>query len=266
MALMYHSLRSRLFVYGVIFVGLGLLVGASAVSLKASWRLERSVEDWEGTHETLVRLHRLTYGLMEVEGWQRGYLMTGEAGYVLRMEELVGRFEGEMEALRQGVKGRAEKWAKLAELEMLVGLKGEEVGMIRRMQEAGEAEAAKVMMEEAGLMGKIRAVVDETERNEVAWFRKRAEQAGGQAERQRWLALLILGGGAGLAGVGGWFLSRRLHDLEEFITVCAWTKRVKYRGEWVPFEVYLEKHYGLKLSHGISEEAAQAELGREAVE
>lgn len=41
----------------------------------------------------------------------------------------------------------------------------------------------------------------------------------------------------------------------EIQTVCAWTNRIKDEGKWISFEEFMAKHYGLRFSHGISEEA-----------
>lgn len=47
-------------------------------------------------------------------------------------------------------------------------------------------------------------------------------------------------------------LRQRLH------TVCAWTKRIKYDGRWMPMDEFLSRYLHLQLSHGISEEAAES--------
>ncbi len=39
--------------------------------------------------------------------------------------------------------------------------------------------------------------------------------------------------------------------------MCAWTKKVKVQGEWIPVEDYLRKHLGLTISHGMTEESAR---------
>lgn len=39
------------------------------------------------------------------------------------------------------------------------------------------------------------------------------------------------------------------------LTVCAWSKRVRYEGEWVTLEQYLMLAHGMFVSHGISPEA-----------
>lgn len=40
------------------------------------------------------------------------------------------------------------------------------------------------------------------------------------------------------------------------VTMCAWTKRVRHDGVWVDFDIYLEKRFGVRVTHGMSEEVA----------
>ncbi|MFI5336257.1 MAG: MASE1 domain-containing protein [Opitutales bacterium] len=49
--------------------------------------------------------------------------------------------------------------------------------------------------------------------------------------------------------------SEQVRRLEEFVTFCAWTRRVRWNEQWVPVEQFLQERYGLSISHGISEEA-----------
>lgn len=56
---------------------------------------------------------------------------------------------------------------------------------------------------------------------------------------------------------------RRLE--ESLVTMCAWTRRVRVDGRWVSVEEYLRDRFGVRVSHGISEDAARlvlAESGR----
>ena len=43
--------------------------------------------------------------------------------------------------------------------------------------------------------------------------------------------------------------------LEEIVTFCAWTGRVRMGEEWVSVERFLSERYNLNISHGISDEA-----------
>ncbi len=47
----------------------------------------------------------------------------------------------------------------------------------------------------------------------------------------------------------------RVQELEKLVRMCAWTKRVNVEGEWLEVETYLQRRFGLTVTHGISEEA-----------
>lgn len=49
--------------------------------------------------------------------------------------------------------------------------------------------------------------------------------------------------------------AEQVRRLEEFVTFCAWTGRVRWKDQWVSVEHFLNERYGLMISHGISEEA-----------
>src|SRR5262245_60733046 len=50
----------------------------------------------------------------------------------------------------------------------------------------------------------------------------------------------------------------RLHRLHEIVRMCAWTRRLELGGEWLSVESYLERRFGIEVSHGISAEALHA--------
>lgn len=50
----------------------------------------------------------------------------------------------------------------------------------------------------------------------------------------------------------------QVRRLEEFVTFCAWTSRVRWKDQWVPVEQFLHERFDVNVSHGISEEAIQA--------
>jgi hypothetical protein len=50
------------------------------------------------------------------------------------------------------------------------------------------------------------------------------------------------------------FCAIQIQKLHALITMCAWSRRVQYQGQWVPLEEYLRKRFGIRISHGISKE------------
>jgi hypothetical protein len=59
--------------------------------------------------------------------------------------------------------------------------------------------------------------------------------------------------------LGVWFLvSRstrrileRMHYLEKFMRVCAWCRRVHYKGEWMRLEEFMQQGFDTPTTHGI---------------
>lgn len=49
-------------------------------------------------------------------------------------------------------------------------------------------------------------------------------------------------------------LLKRLKHLEDFMRVCAWCRRIDYKGEWIPIEDFLEQSFDTPTTHGICKE------------
>jgi hypothetical protein len=76
------------------------------------------------------------------------------------------------------------------------------------------------------------------------------------------VSVALLVAACALGGAGALLLRRRVQQFEDMITVCAWTKRVRFNDRWVSFEDYLHARFNLQFTHGISEDAA-AKIQRE---
>jgi hypothetical protein len=49
----------------------------------------------------------------------------------------------------------------------------------------------------------------------------------------------------------------RVDKLQQFVTVCAWTGQVKFNGQWLRLDEYLQRQFGMSVSHSLSKEAAE---------
>ena len=49
-------------------------------------------------------------------------------------------------------------------------------------------------------------------------------------------------------------LLKRIRQLEEFMRVCAWCRRIDYRGKWITLETFLEQGFDTPTTHGICPE------------
>lgn len=69
------------------------------------------------------------------------------------------------------------------------------------------------------------------------------------------LGLLVVAAGLTAAAIA--LHARRAPSSARWVTVCAWTRRVRWQGRWVSFEDYLAQRFNLRCTHGICDEAAE---------
>jgi hypothetical protein len=46
-------------------------------------------------------------------------------------------------------------------------------------------------------------------------------------------------------------LLHRVRHLEHFMRVCAWCRRIDYKGQWMPLEDFLQEGFDTPTTHGI---------------
>lgn len=57
-------------------------------------------------------------------------------------------------------------------------------------------------------------------------------------------------------------LLKRLHELEGFLRICSWCRKVGHEGEWLTTEQYFGSKFHTETSHGICPECAQKTMDR----
>ena len=55
-------------------------------------------------------------------------------------------------------------------------------------------------------------------------------------------------------------LLRRLHELEEFLLVCSWCRRLGHQGGWITMEEYFGSQLATGTSHGICPDCAEKQF------
>lgn len=44
---------------------------------------------------------------------------------------------------------------------------------------------------------------------------------------------------------------------DRWVTICAWTRRIRWQGRWITFEEFLAERFDLRWTHGICDEEAE---------
>lgn len=253
---------SKRFVFGVLALALILVVLSSLLTFSASRKLALALEDLAETQHLTTELGFLPLRLESLLNQARAYARSGapeELG-ALKTSLADWRMWEHRDAHRQ-LAPHAQPL--LREIEQLaLAVNGQLNAMVVIGENGQHRRAAKLWMQIEDAMpgqklqlltARLAGIVRED-------FKSQAREGADIAivHQRTGLGVVVIAIALGLTAFS--LLGRRMRELETFITVCAWTKRVKYEGRWVPFEEFLEKRFQLKLSHGISDEAALLEM------
>lgn len=260
-------LLSRPLVVFSLVIAFVLAAGTAILSTVSTREVASASIRASDTQDALLEINQLLSSLVDAETGQRGYILTGLDSYLEPYTRAGARLDEQLARLGRRFEHAPAQQATLDKINRLVGEKKAELSRtieLRRTNASGPALHIVDSGEGLNTMNSLRDAVHELEQHELA------ELALNSAAVSRWagffqrIGLGMLIAACLLGAAGAILLMRRVHELEAMITVCAWTKRVKFNGAWVSFEDYLHARFNLHFTHGISEEAAR-ELEKDVV-
>jgi CHASE3 domain sensor protein len=210
------------------------------------------------TLEVESHLARLQSLLTQAESAQRGFLLTQQADFQQPFRSAVESAGKEQTDLRSLTRDNASQQKRLAELQDMITRKVDEQTQTLALAQTGQPDAARNLIHsDAGerLSQQIRQVIGDAMAEERRLLDQRQE-----AMRARSAESIDVAGGligfAALTVGSSLYLLRRLQKNQALVHMCAWSKTIEHQGEWLSFEHYLERRFGLRISHGISPEEA----------
>lgn len=261
-------LLSRPVVIVSLIVGIVLAVGTAILSTVSTRDISMASVRVTHTQETLLEINQLLASLIDAETGQRGYILTGMESYLEPYTRAGARLDEQLAQLRPRFADSPEQEATLEQIARLVDDKKTELRRtidLRRANAVGPALHVVDSGEGQKTMNALREAVHQLEQHELSELAFHSAAVSHRARFFQFISLGMLVVASVLGGTGALLFMRRMHELETMITVCAWTRRVKFKGRWVSFEEYLHTRFNLHFTHGISEEASR-KLQMEAVE
>jgi diguanylate cyclase (GGDEF)-like protein/PAS domain S-box-containing protein len=179
------------FVFGL---GLAILLFISVISYNNISVMISTAEWRKTTYETLTFLEGLLSNIKDVEGGQRGYVITGQEDYLAPYHLAVDAVDKQLLALKTLIADNPRQQARFKRVSPLVARKlrfSERVIKVRH----DEGRLAAMKLVEAGrglrLMGDIRKIVTEMENDVYGQLKERDELA--QASTQRAVSAIVFG-------------------------------------------------------------------------
>lgn len=198
--------------------------------------------------------------LKEVEAAHHGFLLTGESSYLDSYNEACVAVNKNIARLRALAKQTDSVEAEqIDNVRVMVSDKLQEFGKtLQLMRDSGRDSAIQAVIKgdrENGL-DRIRKFIVSIQADELSRQDEEIQAAKANATFHRHLTIGLVGIDVLLLLAFG-FMGIKMNRLEHLVTVCAWSQKVEYEGEWMRFEEFLEKRFGVRCSHGISEEEAE---------
>jgi CHASE3 domain sensor protein len=201
--------------------------------------------------------------LDQADNAQRSYLLTGQLDSLLPFWLAKAELPSQLLNLRQVLAGNPGQLPQVARLSTAIQRKLDELSKSIALRESGtsnEAIAAQFSAGSGSLSSEIHAAIFTMQAYQNVALAERNANNDAQLDLRDDIFTVLLATST-LVVVGAGILFLRIQQLQNIITVCAWTQRVNYRGKWMRMEEFLWERFRVKVSHGISEEAFDGVMG-----
>jgi CHASE3 domain sensor protein len=235
-----------------------LLVGGLQWKLGDDFRLSR--ERVSNTRIVLLDLDTLLISMLDAETGQRGYLLTHQNSYLEPYNRSLAFSRDQIQSLRQLISD-PEQQKLLNRLEPLMKAKSDELAQTLMLaQRADQAGAMQLVAGNSGknTMDEIRSTVRVMQDSETTLFQQREDAYQRISRINSELSALLLALGLGcIVAILFFLLLHRLEQMQEMVTICAWSKLIEFEGEWLSMEEYLSRRLHARVTHGISQIEAE---------
>ena len=199
-------------------------------------------------------LHKALAALVEAESAQRGYILSRDTVYVAPQAEAAATAREVIGAVRRLTADNVAQQRRLDTLDRLVDARLRRLRSGVMLMQAGLRDSAEALVRNGDgrfLMDSIRTTLRNAVDTENVLLKQR-QDAVQHALAKRRTAEELIAGLAVFAMMLSGLVSLRLRRAEQLVTMCAWSRTIQLDGEWMSIEAYMERRFGISITHGIS--------------
>jgi len=258
---MRHRPLSLRFVTSTLAVAFVLATSAGAVLVAGNRALVNMGEWVFHSHEVIRELNLLALHLKEGEASMVHLLLASDPERAANLATAQNQAQQALDRLHEQLAYSPSQLARLGPLQMRVQ---EHFAQWRNSVASGfessppPSPGERMEALHHGRLHLIDQAIGAIEQAQQAELQQQTRDALRQAAWNDHLGLAALGASLVLATGTTMVIFLRLRRLASILTVCSWTQRVKVGEDWVNFEEFLAREFGLVVTHGMSEDAARA--------
>ncbi|HTV43431.1 MAG TPA: CHASE3 domain-containing protein [Candidatus Sulfotelmatobacter sp.] len=244
----------------LFFLGLSLpllaLLTIGWLVRETSGRFEESFFQVEHTYKVVNLVEQTQLHLLDAETERRGYLLAGGSGYLDSYGAAMGDVQKDIVQLQTLLGKSTTQQTNISQLQDLINVRlGIDPEKMKVSANLPDMLAVSLTADGKQTMDEINRVLFQVRQDEEDRLNERELRTENDAISGR-IATVILIGTVAIALIFIIFILVRLEKLQQFVTICAWTGQVKDGEDWIRLDQYLERRFGLSVSHGLSREAA----------
>jgi CHASE3 domain sensor protein len=226
-----------------------------------------AVESFEWVSHTLENQRELATveaRMSEAEAGQRGYILTGQTGFLAPYVAATKEVRTRTANLRRLLSDNPGQLLRLKKVEALSAAKLAEFDATIKLEREGKHDVAVGIVRTShsdSVMSSIRSGLQTMTAEEASLLRDRQQALAAELHHGD-LISLGLAIALGVMLIALLVMARGAEHYRNLVTLCAWTRSVEYEGEWISFEEYLRRKFHVSATHAISPEAlAQLDIG-----
>lgn len=246
------SLQRRILVSFLFFLPFTLLVVLTMLLFALSSALRTSSSWVEHTLEVKNALRNLSNHLLEAESATRGFLLTQDMSF-LEDKEVAMRAQADLQRIQRLTEDNPLQQRSIAALHPPVQARLDLLAQLVTFQRPDDR-LREAIDKGKQKMDAIRSILFAMDKEENRLLNLRQARAETQGRFTRLFATTLLFVDLCALGMIA-FLLRRAKRLQQLVTVCAWTKTIEHEGRWLSFEEYLQRRFGISVTHSISRTA-----------
>ncbi|MGA2787329.1 MAG: CHASE3 domain-containing protein [Verrucomicrobiota bacterium] len=210
------------------------------------------------TYKVLNLVQQTQFHLLDAETERRGYLLTGGNDYLNSYGRAMAAVRNDIDQLKSLIQSRAGQRTNILALQKLIT---ERLGLNADTNAGSKVNvhdtlAIALTDEGKSTMEKISRVLFQMGQEEEYSLNINQQRAEADSMTSQ-ITSVVLIGTVVMVLILIVIILRRLEKLQQVVTICAWTGQVKHEGEWIRLDEYLQRRFGLSVSHGLSMEAAK---------
>jgi CHASE3 domain sensor protein len=223
---------------------------------ETSGRFQQSFFQVEHTYKVVNLVEQTQLHLLDAETERRGYLLAGGTDYLNSYGTAMTSVQKDIDQLQGLLDKNITQQTNMLELQDLINVRlGIDADKVKGTNSLPDMLAVSLTAEGKRTMDELNRVLFQMREQEESELNEREQHTEDDAISGQ-IATVILIGTVAIALIFIIFILVRLEKLQQFVTICAWTGQVKDGNDWIRLDEYLQRRFGLSVSHGVSREAA----------